>query len=201
MVVPLRAARLPHTSVQPAQGPAAVPLVTAQDQHYNTAALRAAKQPLCSGRQLSCFEICSSSRGPEVNSCPSMLQDRTRQFMKNMAAEREDLDALFAQLDAAASESRLLFAALEGLSSNPAPAAAAAVAANAASQAPSAQNAALQAAQAALPVEADSLSGSGGLQVPAYVHMGSPLIVEEPVDAAEVGTLCCPADGRQDIDW
>ena len=131
----------------------------------------------------------------------SLLQDRTRQFMKNMAAEREDLDALFAQLDAAASESRLLFAALEGSSSHAAPAAAAAVAAGAASQAPSAQNAALQAAEAALLAEADSLSDSGGLQVPAYVHMGSPLTVEEPLDAAEVGALSCSADGRQDIDW
>ena len=122
--------------------------------------------------------------------------------MKNMAAEREDLDALFAQLDAAASESRLLYAALEGSpSSHPAPAAAAAVAANAASQAPSAQNAVLQAAEAAFLAEADSLSGSGGLQVPAYVHMGSPLTVEEPVDAAEVGALSCAADGQQETDW
>ena len=118
--------------------------------------------------------------------------------MKNMAAEREDLDALFAQLDAAASGSRLLFAALEGSSSHAAPAAAAA---GAASQAPSAQNAALQAAEAALLAEADSLSDSGGLQVPAYVHMGSPLTVEEPLDAAEVGALSCSADGWQDIDW
>ena len=121
--------------------------------------------------------------------------------MKNMAAEREDLDALFAQLDAAASESRLLFAALEGPSGHPAPAAAAAVAADAVSRAPSAQNAALQAAEAALLAEADSLSGSGGLQVPAYIHMGSPLTVEEPVDAAEVGALTCDADGQQAVDW
>ena len=132
---------------------------------------------------------------------PMPLQDRTRQFMRNMAAEREDLDALFAQLDAAASESRLLFAALGGPSSHPAPAAAAAVAADAASRAPSAQEAALQAAEAALLAEADSLSGSGGLQVPGYVHMGSPLTVEEPVEAAAVGALGCAAEGRQDVDW
>ena len=121
--------------------------------------------------------------------------------MKNMAAEREDLDALFAQLDAAASESRLMFAALDGPSSHPVPAAAAAVASDAASRALSAQAAALQAAEAALFAEAGSLSVSEGLQVPVYVHMGSPLTVEEPVDAAEVGALSCAADGGQETDW
>lgn len=113
-----------------------------------------------------------------------ILQDNTGRLLKQMAAGADDLDVLFAQLDTSLAESKRIFSQIG--SSSPAPAIDAAVGSNAAWSASSSLNTGSAAAHDA----------ASALQVPAYVHVGDPLIVDEPCPASSVSTM-----EVQHIDW
>lgn len=101
-----------------------------------------------------------------------------------MAAGADDLDVLFAQLDTSLAESKHVFSQIDSIS--PAPAVDAAVGNNAAWSASSSSHTGAAAAHDA----------ASALQVPGYVHVGDPLIVNEPCPANSVSTT-----DVQHIDW
>ena len=112
------------------------------------------------------------------------LQENTGRLLKQMAAAADDLDVLFAELDTSLAQSKQVFRQIASIS--PAPAVDAAVGSNAAWSAfSSVDNEAAAAQGAAL-----------GFRVPAYVHVGDPLIVDEPSLDSAVSTL-----ETQHIDW
>ena len=122
---------------------------------------------------------CCGSKIPAVT-----LQDNTGRLLKQMAAGADDLDALFDQLDTSLAESKHVFSQIG--SSSPAPAVDAAVGSNAAWLASGSSHTGAAAAHDA----------ASALQVPAYVHVGDPLIVDEPCPDSSVSTM-----EVQDIDW
>lgn len=112
------------------------------------------------------------------------IQDNTGRLLKHMAAAADDLDILFAELDTSLAQSKQVFSQIA--SSSPAPALDAAVGSNAALSAFS-----------SIDTEANAAHGAAlGLQVPAYVHVGDPLTVDEPSLDSAVSTLV-----TQQIDW
>ena len=103
-----------------------------------------------------------------------------------MAAARDDLDVLFAELDTSLAHSKQIFSQVA--SSSHAPAVDAALGSNAAWSASSSTHAEVAATAVA----------ASALQVPAYVHVGDPLVVQEPcgpVKAADTEQInwCVPA--------
>ena len=114
----------------------------------------------------------------------AISQDNTGRLLKQMAAAADDLDVLFAELDTSLAQSKQVFSQIA--SSGPAPAVDAAAGSNAAWSAFSSIDTETAAAHGALL----------GLHVPAYVHVGNPLIVDEPCLETAVGTL-----ETQHIDW
>ena len=109
------------------------------------------------------------------------LQDNTGRLLKQMAAAADDLDVLFAELDTSLAQSKRIFSQVA--SGSPNPAVDAALGSNAAWSASSSTD-----------TEAAVTHGAAvALQVPAYVHIGNPLIVEDP----------CPvsAGETQHINW
>ena len=99
-----------------------------------------------------------------------------------MAAARDDLDALFDKLDASLAESRQIFNQIPGGN------------AVSASSAVFDSNAALTAhSNADMQSEAPQ-NTSPELQVPAYVHIGSPLVHEDPVASGSSADL-------QNVNW
>lgn len=113
-------------------------------------------------------------------------QDNSGRLLKQMAAARDDLDVLFAELDTSLAQSKQIFDQVA--SSRQAPAVDAAFGSTAALSASSSTHNGLVAAAVA----------ASALQVPAYVHVGNPLVVDEPhgpVSTAETERInwCVPA--------
>ena len=111
-----------------------------------------------------------------VYKAASNLQDNNGRLLKQMAAASDDLDALFAELDTSLAQSKQIFSQIA--SSSFAPAVDAANGSNAAWSASSSTDIA-----AAAPHDAP-----WDLQVPAYVHVGDPLTVDEPSLDSAVST-------------
>ncbi|KAL3130515.1 hypothetical protein ABBQ38_008330 [Trebouxia sp. C0009 RCD-2024] len=113
-------------------------------------------------------------RLPPQNACltrkwaAEQLQDNSGRLLKQMAAARDDLDVLFAELDTSLAQSKQIFDQVA--SSRQAPAVDAAFGSTAALSASSSTHNGLVAAAVA----------ASALQVPAYVHVGNPLVVDEP---------------------
>ena len=112
------------------------------------------------------------------------IQDNTGRLLKHMAAAADDLDVLFAELDTNLAQSKQVFSQIA--SSSPAPALDAAGGSNAAWAAFSSINTEAAAAH----------SAALGLRVPAYVHVGDPLTIDEPSLDSAVSTL-----ETQHINW
>lgn len=103
-----------------------------------------------------------------------------------MAAARDDLDVLFVELDTSLARSKQIFSQVAG--SRQTPPIGAAFGSNAALSASSSTHDGLAAAAVA----------ASALQVPAYVHVGDPLVVHEPcapvsTDETEHINWCVPA--------
>lgn len=108
-----------------------------------------------------------------ANEVAEHLQDNTGRLLKQMAAARDDLDVLFAELDTSLAQSKQIFSQVA--SSSQVPAVDAAVGSNAAWSASSSPH-------------AEAAVAGSTLQLPAYVHVGDPLVVDElcgHVSAAE----------------
>ncbi|KAL3144147.1 hypothetical protein ABBQ32_003936 [Trebouxia sp. C0010 RCD-2024] len=127
-------------------------------------------------------------RLPPQNPCltrkwaAEQLQDNSGRLLKQMAAARDDLDVLFVELDTSLARSKQIFSQVAG--SRQTPPIGAAFGSNAALSASSSTHDGLAAAAVA----------ASALQVPAYVHVGDPLVVHEP--CAPVST-----DETEHINW
>ena len=112
------------------------------------------------------------------------LQENTGRLLKQMAAARDNLDCLFAELDVSLTESRHIFNQV-------------AVTEVAGSHASSVTT--TRSSNAAMPgwlsSAASDPTAADELQVPAYVHVGEPLVAEESAMATPV----CHND--RDICW
>ena len=95
-----------------------------------------------------------------------LLQDSSGRLLKHMASAADDLDALFNELDLSLTNSRNIFSQIPVSNVNTAEDDLAHSAASA-SHSSSAQT--------------QSASDIADMQVPAYVHVGPPLVTEEPV--------------------
>ena len=109
----------------------------------------------------------------EVKHLP--LQDNNGRLLKEMAAARDNLDSLFAELDVSLAQSRQVFSQ---------------VAATGAPMRMSAQYDSSAAMTSMAGPAADSRSttedAAPAVQVPAYVHVGDPLVSDEPAKAAQL---------------
>lgn len=96
-----------------------------------------------------------------------LLQDNTGRLLKHMASATDDLDALFAELDASLTNSRQIFSQVAPASS-------------AESVAPAhSSHAAYYGIEQG--VEQERLAAiSEPVEVPAYVHVGDPMVSEQP---------------------
>ena len=110
------------------------------------------------------------------------LQDNTGRLLKEMAAAQDNLDSLFAELDVSLAQSRHVFSQVAVSNS----------AANVLAQHDS--NAAMLATSSSV-VDGQTTAAGGQmaaeeatpeLQVPAYVHVGDPLVANEPENAAQL---------------
>ena len=114
--------------------------------------------------------------------CVTLSQDNTGRLLKHMAAARDDLDTLFAELDTSLAESKQIFNQISGDTATSAiDAVHDSVAALSATHIRSTESAAPQ----------PSISQ---LQVPAYIHVGDPLVVDEC-------TLPDSSANIQHVDW
>ncbi len=104
---------------------------------------------------------------------PRYVQDNTGRLLKEMAAARDDLDSLFAELDTSLAQSRQIFSQV-AVKSN----------ATSDSAARNSNAAVLTVASHAASVPSAAQSTITGLEVPAYVHVGDPLVSDEPAMAA-----------------
>lgn len=112
------------------------------------------------------------------------VQDNTGRLLKQLSAARDDLDALFAQLDTDLAQSKQIFSQV--VDGRAAPAVYSAYSSNAALSAPS-----------HISNEASAAQNTGivlELQVPAYVHVGDPLVVAGPQETEH-------AARTQQINW
>ena len=109
-----------------------------------------------------------------------LLQDSSGRLLKHMASAADDLDALFNELDLSLTNSRNIFSQIRASNVNTAE-----------------EDLAHAAAFTSHPssVQTQPASGSAELQVPAYVHVGLPLVTEEPV-TNQVAVV-----GDATIDW
>ncbi|DBA90568.1 TPA: RING finger protein 32, variant 2 [Trebouxia sp. C0004] len=103
------------------------------------------------------------------------LQDNTGRLLKEMAAAQDNLDSLFAELDVSLAQSRQVFSQVAVNNST----------AHVLAQRDS--NAVMLATSSfAVDGQIAAEEATSELQVPAYVHVGDPLVADEPESAAQL---------------
>lgn len=110
-----------------------------------------------------------------------LLQDSSGRLLQHMASAADDLDALFSELDLSLTNSRNIFSQIPASSAD-------VVEGNLA------RNSALSVSHQSS-AQTQSASDTADLQVPAYVHVGAPLVTEEPVISQFA------AVGDATVDW
>lgn len=110
------------------------------------------------------------------------LQDNTGRLLKEMAAAQDNLDSLFAELDVSLAQSRQVFSQVAV--SNSTAHALAQRDSNAAMSAMSSSAAGGLTIAAGGQMTAEEATSE--LQVPAYVHVGDPLVANEPENASQL---------------
>lgn len=121
----------------------------------------------------------------EADSTPSIklcLQDNTGRLLKEMAAAQDSLDSLFAELDVSLAQSRQVFSQV-AVSNNSADVLAQRDS-NAAMLATS--SSAVNGQTIAAGGQMATVAATSELQVPAYVHVGDPLVAKEPENASQL---------------
>ncbi len=117
-----------------------------------------------------------------TQSITTCLQDNTGRLFKEMAAAQDNLDSLFAELDVSLAQSRQVFSQVAV--SNSTAHVLAQYDSNAAMLALSSSAVGRQTIAAGGQMAAEEATPE--LQVPAYVHVGDPLVANEPESASQL---------------
>ena len=116
----------------------------------------------------------------------SHLQDHTGRLLKHMDISGNDLDSLFAELDANLAHSRQIFSQVAGDAAAPA------------SHAAHITSAASSNSHNYAAVDQHAAHGMGSdFQVPAYVHIGQPLVTDQPETPKAAGS----GISSHQVDW